>query len=103
MLCGELHHNRIGNAAITNLQGRAVVNHVRHIFADGFLYRTDFGQTDLAARIRDAALELSREKDLWHSPPADALFLHRKLGGLYLLAVKLKARVNVQSLIKGFV
>ena len=63
----------------------------------------DFGQTDLAARIRDAALELSREKDLWHSPPADALFLHRKLGGLYLLAVKLKARVNVQSLIKGFV
>ena len=63
----------------------------------------DFGQTNLAARIRDAALELSREKDLWHSPPADALFLHRKLGGLYLLAVKLKARVNVQALIKGFV
>lgn len=63
----------------------------------------DFAQTDLAARIRDSALLLSREKDLWHSPPADALFLHRKLGGLYLLAVKLKARVNVQSLIKGFV
>lgn len=63
----------------------------------------DFGQTDLAARIRDAALELSLEKDLWHSPPADALFLHRKLGGLYLLAVKLKARVDVQSLLKGFV
>ncbi|WP_294265280.1 AarF/ABC1/UbiB kinase family protein [Propionivibrio sp.] len=62
----------------------------------------DFGQTDLAARIRDAALVLSREKDLWHTPPADALFLHRKLGGLYLLAVKLKARVNVQSLVKGF-
>jgi predicted unusual protein kinase regulating ubiquinone biosynthesis (AarF/ABC1/UbiB family) len=63
----------------------------------------DFGQTDLGGRIRDAALVLSREKDLWHSPPADALFLHRKLGGLYLLAVKLKARVNVQSLVQGFV
>jgi len=63
----------------------------------------DFGQTDLAARIRDAALVLSREKELRHSPPADALFLHRKLGGLYLLAAKLKARVNVQDLVKGFV
>lgn len=63
----------------------------------------DFGHTDLGARIRDAALELSQEKDLWHNPPADALFLHRKLGGLYLLAVKLKARVNVQSLVNGFV
>lgn len=62
----------------------------------------DFGQTDLGARIRDAALALSQEKDLWHNPPVDALFLHRKLGGLYLLAVKLQARVNVQILVKGF-
>ncbi|WP_422897798.1 ABC1 kinase family protein [Propionivibrio sp.] len=62
----------------------------------------DFGQSDLAARIRDAGLALSREKDLWHTPPANALFLHRKLGGLYLLAAKLKARVNVQSLVEGF-
>ena len=62
-----------------------------------------FGQTDLAARIRDAALVLSREKEHPHNPSTDALFLHRKLGGLDLLAVKLKARVDVQSLLKGFV
>jgi hypothetical protein len=35
------------------------------------------------------------DRDFWHTPPADALFLHRKLGGLYLLAAKLKARVNM--------
>ena len=30
------------------------------------------------------------------------MFLHRKPGGLYLLAVRLKARVNVQHLVQGF-
>ena len=58
----------------------------------------DFGNTDLAARIRDASLALSTERDSWHTPPADALFLHRKAAGLYLLAAKLKARVDVRAL-----
>jgi hypothetical protein len=37
-------------------------------------------------------------QDYWHTPPADALFLHRKLGGLYLLAAKLRARVDMAGL-----
>jgi hypothetical protein len=35
------------------------------------------------------------DRGFWHTPPADALFLHRKLGGLYLLAARLKARVDI--------
>jgi len=58
----------------------------------------DFGNTDLAARIRDAGMVLGMDRDFWHTPPADALFLHRKLGGLYLLAAKLKARVPAQEI-----
>ncbi|EXI81311.1 MAG: putative ubiquinone biosynthesis protein UbiB [Candidatus Accumulibacter sp. BA-94] len=58
----------------------------------------DFGHSDLPARIRDAGLALSTERDSWHTPPADALFLHRKAGGLYLLAAKLKARVDIRAL-----
>lgn len=58
----------------------------------------DFGASDLARRIRDAGLKLSADKDMWHTPPADALFLHRKLGGLYLLAARLRARVDVAGL-----
>ena len=58
----------------------------------------DFGHSDLAARIRDAGMVLGRDRDFWHTPPADALFLHRKLGGLYLLAAKLKARVPLQEI-----
>lgn len=60
----------------------------------------DFGKSDLAARIRDSAMVLGLDRDFWHTPPADALFLHRKLGGLYLLAVKLGARVNVRALLE---
>lgn len=61
----------------------------------------DFGRSDLAARIRDAGMVLGMDRDFWHTPPADALFLHRKLGGLYLLAAKLGARVDVASLLRA--
>ncbi|OQX06785.1 MAG: ubiquinol-cytochrome C reductase, partial [Thiothrix lacustris] len=37
----------------------------------------DFGTSNLASRIRDAGMALSMEQDYWHTPPADALFLHR--------------------------
>ncbi|MBK8119972.1 MAG: AarF/ABC1/UbiB kinase family protein [Sulfuritalea sp.] len=60
----------------------------------------DFGQTTLAARLREAGMLLGREKDFGHTPPADAVFLHRKLGGLYLLAARLKARVNLRDLLQ---
>ena len=62
----------------------------------------DFGNSDLPARIRDAGLALSTERDSWHTPPADALFLHRKASGLYLLAAKLKARVDIRALFQPY-
>ncbi len=58
----------------------------------------DFGSTDMASRLREAGMALGLDRDFWHIPPIDALFLHRKLGGLFLLAARLKARVNVQQL-----
>ena len=62
----------------------------------------DFGQTDLASRLRDAGTKLSMQQNYWHTPPADALFLHRKIAGLYLLAARLQARVNVRALLKPY-
>lgn len=59
----------------------------------------DFGRSDLAARMRDAGMALGMDRDFWHTPPADMLFLHRKLGGLYLLAARLQARVDVGRLL----
>jgi hypothetical protein len=35
-------------------------------------------------------------------PPPDVLFLHRKLGGLYLLLTRLRARIDVRALVMPF-
>ncbi|WP_026349130.1 ABC1 kinase family protein [Arsukibacterium perlucidum] len=63
----------------------------------------DFDQSDLAVRMRDAGTALSMQQNYWHSPPADALFLHRKIAGLYLLAARLGARVNVRQLLDPYI
>lgn len=58
----------------------------------------DFSRSDLATRIREKGMQLSFEQEYWHSPPVDALFLHRKLAGLYLLATRLGAQVDLRPL-----
>lgn len=59
----------------------------------------DFKASGLALRLREAGTVLSMEQDYWHTPPADALFLHRKIGGMYLLAARLGAKVNIRQLV----
>ncbi len=59
----------------------------------------DFGSTDVGTRIRQAGMALALERDFWHIPPIDTLFLQRKLGGLFLLATRLRTRVNVRQLV----
>ncbi|MEB0045627.1 MULTISPECIES: AarF/ABC1/UbiB kinase family protein [unclassified Pseudomonas] len=63
----------------------------------------DFATSDLASRLRDTGWQLGTDRDFWHTPPVDVLFLHRKVGGLYLLAAKLKARVDVRRLFQPYV
>ncbi|MEM9169043.1 MAG: AarF/ABC1/UbiB kinase family protein [Pseudomonadota bacterium] len=62
----------------------------------------DFAASDLAGRLRDKGLDLPQEDVIGHTPPTDALYLHRKFGGIYLLAVRLKARVDVRALFKPY-
>jgi predicted unusual protein kinase regulating ubiquinone biosynthesis (AarF/ABC1/UbiB family) len=62
----------------------------------------DFGQPDLLDRLRDMGLALGTERDLMHVPPAETLFLHRKIGGMYLLATRLRARVNLRELVERY-
>jgi hypothetical protein len=59
----------------------------------------DFGQSDLAVRLRDQGLALSFDHGFWRAPPPDTAFLHRKLGGLFLLCARLRARVDVGALL----
>ena len=62
----------------------------------------DFGQSDLAQRIHQRGMAISSDPDAWHTPPADVLFLHRKMGGLFMLASQLGARVDVHAIFSHY-
>ena len=57
-----------------------------------------FGTSDLAQRITDQVLQMRTRERFTRLPPPPVLFLHRKLGGLYLLLSTLRARVPVAEL-----
>ncbi len=59
----------------------------------------DFAKSQLATRIKTIGLQIGKQTSQWHTPPVDALFIHRKVAGLYLLACKLEAKVNVNKLL----
>jgi predicted unusual protein kinase regulating ubiquinone biosynthesis (AarF/ABC1/UbiB family) len=62
----------------------------------------DFGRSDLIATLRDMGMAMGTERDLTHVPPPTTLFLHRKIGGIYLLAARLGARVALRPLVERY-
>ncbi|MGO4917791.1 ABC1 kinase family protein [Pseudogemmobacter sp. W21_MBD1_M6] len=62
----------------------------------------DFGRSDLLERLRDMGLAVGNDRELAHVPPAATLFLHRKIGGMYLMAAKLRARVALRPMIEPY-
>jgi predicted unusual protein kinase regulating ubiquinone biosynthesis (AarF/ABC1/UbiB family) len=62
----------------------------------------DFGATDLLARLRDGGLAIATDRDSWHVPPMDALLLQRKVGGIFLLARRLQARVRLRATLEKY-
>jgi hypothetical protein len=61
----------------------------------------DFAASDVTTRLRDFGFAL-RETKFDHAPNPVVMFLHRKIGGMYMLATKLKAKVNVRQLLHGY-
>jgi len=62
----------------------------------------DFAASDLSSRLQQQGMQLGLEKEYAHTPSANAIFLHRKLGGLFLLAIRLKAKVDMQNLFAAY-
>jgi predicted unusual protein kinase regulating ubiquinone biosynthesis (AarF/ABC1/UbiB family) len=63
----------------------------------------DFGASDMPARMRDAGIEMGMEREFLHVPPVDTLYLQRKFAGVYLLATRLRARVDIGGLLLPWV
>jgi predicted unusual protein kinase regulating ubiquinone biosynthesis (AarF/ABC1/UbiB family) len=62
----------------------------------------DFARSDMARRMSALAAEVADYRDFWRAPPTDAMYFHRKLGGMFLLASRVKARVDVHQVIGRF-
>ncbi len=59
----------------------------------------DFANSDVPARLSRLGDNITDYKDFWRAPPIEAVYFHRKVGGMFMLASRLQARVNVRELI----
>lgn len=62
----------------------------------------DFGRTDLLERLRDMGFAIGQDRELSDVPPAATLFLHRKIGGMYLMASRLRARIALRPMVEAY-
>jgi len=87
---------------------RAVARHSSHIdrMIDVILAemnrpgRFDFGDRGFVGALRDPGMEIAADPAAWHVPPADILFVQRKISGTALLAARLGAQVDVRALVR---
>lgn len=59
----------------------------------------DFSNSTIAQEMAEMGETMMDYRDEMAPPPIEAVFFQRKLGGMFLLATRLKARVNVHQLI----
>lgn len=64
--------------------------------ASGF----DFADRSMVAALRELAAPLLADRDTWHLPPAETLFVQRKISGTVLLGVRLGARLPILDLLE---
>ncbi|EED30850.1 hypothetical protein NOR53_147 [gamma proteobacterium NOR5-3] len=60
----------------------------------------DFGASTMPERLAALGKTATEYADFWHAPPTDVVYFHRKLGGIFMLAAKMNARVNVNALMQ---
>ncbi|MEL6208082.1 MAG: AarF/UbiB family protein, partial [Pseudomonadota bacterium] len=63
---------------------------------------TDFGTDRTASQLRDQGYDLAMDRAFADIVPMDTLYLQRKVAGMYLLANRLGARVDLAALIAPY-
>jgi predicted unusual protein kinase regulating ubiquinone biosynthesis (AarF/ABC1/UbiB family) len=59
--------------------------------------RLDFGNRAFVPEIRETVMPIANDRESWHLPPAETLFVQRKVSGTALLGARLGARVDVRG------
>lgn len=62
----------------------------------------DFGDRSFIEILRDEGMKIAADRAAWHIPEASLLFVQRKISGTALLAARLKARVDVRTLLQAW-
>ncbi len=60
----------------------------------------DFGDRAFVPLLREEGMAIAQDKQAWHIPPAETLFVQRKVSGTALLGAKLGAVVNIRSIVE---
>lgn len=60
----------------------------------------DFGSRAFVPLLREEGMAIAEDKQSWHIPPAETLFVQRKVSGTALLGARLKAVVNIRALVE---
>lgn len=60
----------------------------------------DFGDRSFVPLLRDEGMAIAEDKQSWHLPPPDTLFVQRKVSGTALLGARLEAVVNVRQIVE---
>ncbi len=61
----------------------------------------DFGDRAFVQTIRAEGMAIAQDRAAWHLPPADVLFVQRKISGTALLAARLKAKVDIRGMVEA--
>jgi len=59
----------------------------------------DFADRGFVERIRAEVPSIAADRQSWHIPPAETLFVQRKISGTVLLAVRMKARLPLRAML----
>lgn len=91
---------------IDDQMDQAHIESVAHLFdmiIEPMLHRGpfDFGNNGLVHAIRDQGLALFNDRANWRLPPTELFFVQRKLGGMYHLAARLRARIDIGQLLQA--
>jgi hypothetical protein len=60
----------------------------------------EFSDRSFVERIRGEAETIFADRAAWHIPPAEALFVQRKISGTALLAVRLKGSLPLRDMVE---
>ena len=76
--------------------GEMIAILMRHLGRPGLF---DFADRSFVERLRAHAEGIVADRAAWHVPPADTLFVQRKVSGTALLAVRMQARLPLRQMV----